>query len=110
VLAPDLCDGRTAHTIAEAEALVEELDDDAATGRAADGIERLRAHPAERGELGVVGFSMGVWFALDLAAKTADSRRWSSTTARRAGSTVRGGGPRCSATSPNRTISSRRTR
>ena len=71
-LAPDLCDGRTARTIAEAQALLEQVDDDAATGRAAGGIERLRAHPAVRGELGVVGFSMGVWFALDLAAKHGD--------------------------------------
>jgi len=45
-LAPDLYDGRTAATVPEAKALVEQLDDDAATRRAADGIARLRAHPA----------------------------------------------------------------
>ena len=71
-LAPDLYDGRTAATVPEAKALVEQLDDDAATRRAADGIARLRAHPAVRGQVGVVGFSMGVWFALDLSAKHAD--------------------------------------
>jgi carboxymethylenebutenolidase len=71
-LAPDLCDGRTAHTIEEARALAGGLDEDAATRRAAEGLDRLRAHPAGRGPLGVVGFSMGVWFALDLAAKHAD--------------------------------------
>ena len=71
-LAPDLCDGRTASTIAEAEALIERLDDDAAISRAADGIERLRSHPAVQGGLGVAGFSMGVWFALDLSAEHAD--------------------------------------
>jgi carboxymethylenebutenolidase len=68
-LAPDLCDGRTAHTIPEAQALVEELDETVARRRAADGLERLRGHPAVRGPIGVVGFSMGVWFALDLATR-----------------------------------------
>jgi len=68
-LAPDLCGGRTAGTVAEAQALVDELDEDTAVRRAADGIVRLRAHPAVRGELSVVGFSMGVWFALDQAAQ-----------------------------------------
>jgi carboxymethylenebutenolidase len=71
-LAPDLCGGQTAATIAEAEALVEGLDDDTAIARAAAGIARLRAHPAVRGQLGVIGFSMGVWFSLDLAAKHDD--------------------------------------
>lgn len=71
-LAPDLCAGRTAGTVDEAKALAGELDEEAATRRAADGIDRLRAHSAVRGPLGVVGFSMGVWFALDLAAKHAD--------------------------------------
>ena len=71
-LAPDLCGGQTAGTIAEAEALVQGLDDDTAIGRAADGLARLRAHPAVRGQLGVIGFSMGVWFSLDLAAKHDD--------------------------------------
>jgi carboxymethylenebutenolidase len=71
-LAPDLCGGRTAGTIEEAKALAGELDDDTAIRPAADGIERLPAHPAMRGQLGVVGFSMGVWFALDLSAKHED--------------------------------------
>ena len=71
-LAPDLCGGRTAGTIEEAKALVGELDDDTAIRCAADGIEHLRAHPAMRGQLGAVGFSMGVWFALDLSAKHDD--------------------------------------
>ena len=71
-LAPDLCGGRTARTIDEARALVEQLDEGEATRRAADGLDRLREHPAVRGRLGAAGFSMGVWFALDLAAKHAD--------------------------------------
>jgi carboxymethylenebutenolidase len=45
-LAPDLCAGRTAP---------------------ADALAELRRHPAVRGQLGAVGFSMGVWFALQLA-------------------------------------------
>jgi carboxymethylenebutenolidase len=71
-LAPDLCDGRTAATIPEARALVKELDEEAAIRRAGDGLARLHAHPAVRGQLGAVGFSMGVWFALDLATKHDD--------------------------------------
>ena len=71
-LAPDLCAGRTARTVEEAQALAAELDDEAATRRAAEGLDRLRAHPAAHWPVGVVGFSMGVWFALDLAAKHAD--------------------------------------
>ena len=68
-LAPDLCDGRTAATVPEAQALADELDEEAAIRRAGDGLARLRAHPAVRGQLGVVAFSMGVWFALDMATK-----------------------------------------
>ena len=71
-LAPDLCDGRTARTVEEAQALAGELDAEAAIERAAEGLDRLRAHPEVRAPLGVVGFSMGVWFALDLSAKYAD--------------------------------------
>ena len=44
-LAPDLCDGRTAATIPEAQALVDELDEEAAIRRAGDGLAGLRAHP-----------------------------------------------------------------
>ena len=66
-LAPDLCAGRSARTIPEAKALVEGLDEDAASERAADALAELRGHPAVRGQLGAVGFSMGVWFALQLA-------------------------------------------
>jgi carboxymethylenebutenolidase len=71
-LAPDLCGGRIARTVPEAKALAAQLDEDAASERAADGLARLRRHPRLRGQLGVVGFSMGVWFALDLAARSED--------------------------------------
>jgi len=71
-LAPDLADGRLAETIPEARALVNDLDEDAARQAAAGGLVRLRSHPAVRGQLGVAGFSMGVWFALDLATRADD--------------------------------------
>jgi carboxymethylenebutenolidase len=67
--APDLCDGRTASTIPEAQALAEELDEDVASRHAADGLAHLRDHPAVDGRLGAVAFSMGVWFAFDLATR-----------------------------------------
>jgi carboxymethylenebutenolidase len=68
-LAPDLCEGRTARTIPEAQALAGGLDEETARRRAADGLAHLRGHPKVRGQLGVIGFSMGVWFALDLATR-----------------------------------------
>ena len=109
-LAPDLCAGRTARTVEEAQALAAELDDEAATRRAAEGLDRLRAHPAVHGPVGVVGFSMGVWFALDLAAKHADVGAvvlyyGTGERHRPRGSSAR----RCSATSPS-TTSGRRPR
>ena len=67
--APDLAGGRIARTIPEAQALADELDEEAGCRRAADGFARLRGHPAVRGRLAVAGFSMGVWFALDLATR-----------------------------------------
>jgi carboxymethylenebutenolidase len=68
-LAPDLAGGRTASTVPEAQALADQLEEEAAIRRAADGLAHLRAHPGVRGRLGAVAFSMGVWFALDLATK-----------------------------------------
>ena len=68
-LAPDLAEGRLAKTVPEARALAEDLDEDAARQAAAGALVRLRTHPAVRGQLAVVGFSMGVWFALDLATR-----------------------------------------
>jgi len=71
-LAPDLCAGQIARTIPEAKALRERLDEEEASERAADALTRLRRHPAVRGQLGAVGFSMGVWFAMQLATLTND--------------------------------------
>jgi carboxymethylenebutenolidase len=68
-VAPDLASGRRARTIPEAQQLIQQIDDDHAIERAAEGLGQLRGHPAVRGGLGVAAFSMGVWFALDLAAR-----------------------------------------
>ena len=71
--APDLNAGRTAATIADAEALMKARDR-RATSAAADGaLAYLHAHPAVAGEqLGVIGFSMGGSMALDLASDHPD--------------------------------------
>jgi carboxymethylenebutenolidase len=61
-VAPDLYGGRLARTVAEG------LDDEAGLARATAAVEHLRQNPAVSGRrLGVIGFSMGVWFALRVA-------------------------------------------
>jgi carboxymethylenebutenolidase len=69
-LAPDLYHGAIAQTIAEAERLRDAADQAEATLRQEIGaaVDVLRDHPAVRGAgLGVVGFSMGGYWALELA-------------------------------------------
>jgi carboxymethylenebutenolidase len=67
-LAPDLYAGARADTIAEAELLLDRIDEDAVLGRASDGFESLQGHPAVSGEhFGTVGVSMGAWYALRIA-------------------------------------------
>lgn len=69
-LAPDLYRGRTTATIEEAQQLVRVADADEATPRTVRAAaDYLLAHPARSGaKLGVVGFSMGAWWAAQLAA------------------------------------------
>lgn len=69
-LAPDLYHGAIAQTIAEAERLRDAADQNEATlsKEIAAALEVLRGHPAVgRAGLGVVGFSMGGYWALQLA-------------------------------------------
>ncbi|MBI1882142.1 MAG: dienelactone hydrolase family protein [Chloroflexi bacterium] len=67
-IAPDLYGGTTASTIAEAENLISTLDDDKAQAQIIGALEYLRQHPATQGRgVGVIGFSMGGWFALQLS-------------------------------------------
>lgn len=67
-LAPDLYEGRTAGTIAEAEALMEQRDFDAMRATATGALAYLRAHPAAQGyPAGALGFSMGAAWALFLS-------------------------------------------
>jgi carboxymethylenebutenolidase len=68
--APDLYHGRLASTIAEAEALGSELDSNSEAARAdvAAALNHLweQAQPGDRG-LGVVAFSLGAYYALQLS-------------------------------------------
>ena len=68
--APDLYHGKLADNIADAEALVSALNSNEAQAKAdiADAVRFLteRAGQADRG-LAVIGFSLGAYFALDLA-------------------------------------------
>jgi carboxymethylenebutenolidase len=69
-LAPDLYHGKVATTIAEAEKLGGQLDADAARAQAeiAAALDRLLHLPATEGErTGVIGFSLGAYYALWLA-------------------------------------------
>ncbi len=69
-LAPDLYQGRTANTIDEAKALMEQRDGAAMWRRAQAGLKALAGRPDVRAPkgLGLVGFSMGASFAGDLSA------------------------------------------
>lgn len=67
-LAPDLYDGRIASTVAEAEALRDEMDPDRTMQRLKAAVDHLTAnwHP----RVGVIGFSLGAWWASKLAQET----------------------------------------
>ncbi|HEY1015760.1 MAG TPA: dienelactone hydrolase family protein [Herpetosiphonaceae bacterium] len=66
--APDLNDGKIAATIAEAEALNEARDQERTGAAAFGGLAALRAHPAAGdGPVGLIGFSMGASWAVELA-------------------------------------------
>ena len=67
-LAPDLYQGRTAATIEEAQALLEQRDSELMQVTAAGALAYLRGHPATRGAAaGALGFSMGAAWAIFLA-------------------------------------------
>src|SRR5829696_5325401 len=66
--APDLYQGRTAATIDEAEALLDQRDSEAMQAIASGALAYLRAHPAVRGDgVAALGFSMGAAWAAELA-------------------------------------------
>lgn len=67
-LAPDLYQGATTATIGEAERLSGTVDEAVANATIVPALVLLRDHPAVRGAgLGVVGFSLGAYWALWLA-------------------------------------------
>jgi carboxymethylenebutenolidase len=72
VLAPDLFAGKTADTVAEAEALVENVENksfDQIIATVEGAIETLRNHEAVQGsKIGIIGFSFGAAYALLAAA------------------------------------------
>lgn len=65
--APDLYHGQLVSTIDEAQAMVDRLDGKAAAADIARAVDHLAARSASGG-LGVVGFSLGAFFALRLSA------------------------------------------
>ena len=72
--APDLYQGRTAATIDEAKALLDQRDFEAMQALAAGALAYFRAHPAVRGGgVGALGFSMGAaWATLMASVAPAD--------------------------------------
>ncbi|MDQ3856249.1 MAG: dienelactone hydrolase family protein [Chloroflexota bacterium] len=67
VLAPDLYAGQTATTIEEATQLRDATDDDRTYKLITESVEYLRSLEGATGDgIGVVGFSMGGWWALSL--------------------------------------------
>jgi carboxymethylenebutenolidase len=74
--APDLYQGRTAATIDEAKALLEQRELAAMEAIAAGALTYFRAHPAVRGDgLGALGFSMGAAWATVMASVAPDDIR-----------------------------------
>ena len=71
--APDLYNGKLAKTIAEAEALSNDLDSQQAMAITKQAVDFLSVHKQVIGEkLGVVGFSLGAYFALGISAEAPD--------------------------------------
>lgn len=69
-LAPDLRDGQIASTVEEAKALMKQSDDQQVGTIAMAAEDYLRSLPAVQGEkIGVIGFSMGAWWAMVVAAE-----------------------------------------
>jgi len=68
--APDLYHGAVASTIDQAEKVMSQLKPDTAWEDIVSSVRGLQAHPKVRGEgLGVIGFSMGAMWALQLGEK-----------------------------------------
>jgi len=66
--APDLYHGATASTIESAKALMSKLPEEDARQDIVESIKALQSHPKVRGQgLGVIGFSMGAYWALRVA-------------------------------------------
>jgi carboxymethylenebutenolidase len=73
-LAPDLYQGKTAATIDEAQALLEQRDFELMQATADGALAYLRGHPATRGgTIGTLGFSMGAAWAIVLASVAPES-------------------------------------
>lgn len=67
--APDLYHGQIAVTIEEAEKLSSKLDEDQAWEDIAEALNVLEKQPGIEGQkIGVIGFSLGAYFALELSA------------------------------------------
>jgi carboxymethylenebutenolidase len=71
--APDLYGGQIASTIPEAEVLSDALDGQAAMSLVTQSVDFLWNHDrVSRGRLGVIGFSLGAYYALNLSAADPD--------------------------------------
>jgi carboxymethylenebutenolidase len=72
--APDLYHGKVVDTPADAEKLGAALDENYLQARAeiAQAAEYLQAQTGQEGEVSVIGFSLGAFYALDLAAQRPD--------------------------------------
>ena len=71
--APDLYSGKFASTITEAEILSNELDSQQAMSIVKHSVDFISNHDqVDQGGLGVIGFSLGAYFALNLSAEEPD--------------------------------------
>jgi carboxymethylenebutenolidase len=69
-LAPDLYAGKVANTIDEAKALMAQADMEFMQRAAVGAVQTLRQHPMNStGAIGIIGFSMGASWAIELATK-----------------------------------------
>jgi len=75
VFAPDLYDGKTAGTIQEAQAMLEKRDVERHTFIATSAVRWVQEQPSDYPNLGLVGFSMGGDWALDLAGRFPEAVR-----------------------------------